>query len=270
MMLPTPLLPQPTACPPARLPSACLLNPAGDEYGQTRSGNNNYYGHDTRLTHYDWAALEEAKADGWFRCGGSWGACVGGCLCVAAVEIEAGCCPACPCPQRRALSSPPFLSPQVLLGPHPVPAGAPAAGPRRVPHAAGGREHGATHSGCSLARMSWPLLELPRMHTPCLPAPPDNCPPTLCLARRTCRGTRTGGTTPRAASWPLRCTTAARAAARSTPPSTRTRSRWGGRPSAGASACGWLAVCKLPPIRLPLPPHTCCCLRSLHPLNRSA
>ncbi|KAI7841863.1 hypothetical protein COHA_004392 [Chlorella ohadii] len=39
----------------------------GDEYGQTRQGNNNYYGHDTALTHYDWEALEEAKENGWFR-----------------------------------------------------------------------------------------------------------------------------------------------------------------------------------------------------------
>lgn len=43
--------------------------PAGDEYGQSRQGNNNYYGHDTKLTHYDWEALEEAKQSGWFRCG---------------------------------------------------------------------------------------------------------------------------------------------------------------------------------------------------------
>ncbi|KAL6778753.1 ISA3 [Auxenochlorella protothecoides x Auxenochlorella symbiontica] len=40
---------------------------AGDEYAQTRHGNNNYYGHDTELTHYDWEKLEEAKQSGWFR-----------------------------------------------------------------------------------------------------------------------------------------------------------------------------------------------------------
>lgn len=39
----------------------------GDEYGQSRQGNNNYYGHDTALTHYHWDQLEEAKENGWFR-----------------------------------------------------------------------------------------------------------------------------------------------------------------------------------------------------------
>ncbi|KAI3438769.1 hypothetical protein D9Q98_001187 [Chlorella vulgaris] len=39
----------------------------GDEYGQTRGGNNNYYGHDTAMTHYKWDQLEAAKEDGWFR-----------------------------------------------------------------------------------------------------------------------------------------------------------------------------------------------------------
>lgn len=34
----------------------------GDEYGQTRNGNNNWYGHDSDLTHFDWAAAEAAKA----------------------------------------------------------------------------------------------------------------------------------------------------------------------------------------------------------------
>ncbi|EFN57533.1 hypothetical protein CHLNCDRAFT_34754 [Chlorella variabilis] len=39
----------------------------GDEYGQSRQGNNNYYGHDTPLTHYHWDQLEQAKQNGWFR-----------------------------------------------------------------------------------------------------------------------------------------------------------------------------------------------------------
>ncbi|KDD74857.1 hypothetical protein H632_c1029p0 [Helicosporidium sp. ATCC 50920] len=43
---------------------------AGDEYGQTREGNNNWYGHDGPLTHYDWDALRRGQAGedgGWFR-----------------------------------------------------------------------------------------------------------------------------------------------------------------------------------------------------------
>jgi isoamylase len=43
---------------------------AGDEYGQTRHGNNNWYGHDTELTHIRWDLREAAKSDegnGWFR-----------------------------------------------------------------------------------------------------------------------------------------------------------------------------------------------------------
>ena len=35
-----------------------LLIPAGDEYAQTRGGNNNWYGHDTKLTRFDWSTLE--------------------------------------------------------------------------------------------------------------------------------------------------------------------------------------------------------------------
>lgn len=27
---------------------------AGDEYGHTRNGNNNWYGHDNEMTHFDW------------------------------------------------------------------------------------------------------------------------------------------------------------------------------------------------------------------------
>ena len=44
---------------------------AGDEYGQSRQGNNNWYGHDSELTHFKWGELEKAKKDeinaGWFR-----------------------------------------------------------------------------------------------------------------------------------------------------------------------------------------------------------
>lgn len=40
---------------------------AGDEYAQTRGGNNNYYGHDRPLTWFQWGELEAAKEDGWFR-----------------------------------------------------------------------------------------------------------------------------------------------------------------------------------------------------------
>ncbi|CAL5221257.1 g3414 [Coccomyxa viridis] len=38
----------------------------GDEYAQTRGGNNNWYGHDTKLTRFDWSALEAVK-DSFFR-----------------------------------------------------------------------------------------------------------------------------------------------------------------------------------------------------------
>ena len=40
---------------------------AGDEYAQTRHGNNNWYGHDSPLTWFDWDGLEGAREDGWFR-----------------------------------------------------------------------------------------------------------------------------------------------------------------------------------------------------------
>ena len=43
-----------------------LLIPAGDEYAQTRGGNNNWYGHDTKLTRFDWSTLEAVK-DTFFR-----------------------------------------------------------------------------------------------------------------------------------------------------------------------------------------------------------
>eukprot|EP00898_Chlorokybus_atmophyticus_P006597 jgi/Chlat1/6939/Chrsp52S06606 len=38
----------------------------GDEYGHTREGNNNSYGHDNRLNHFQWDELESLKA-GFFR-----------------------------------------------------------------------------------------------------------------------------------------------------------------------------------------------------------
>uniref|UniRef100_A0A7S3UH22 isoamylase n=1 Tax=Picocystis salinarum TaxID=88271 RepID=A0A7S3UH22_9CHLO len=38
----------------------------GDEYLQTRYGNNNYYGHDGPLTHFDWDMLEQER-QGYFR-----------------------------------------------------------------------------------------------------------------------------------------------------------------------------------------------------------
>lgn len=43
---------------------------AGDEYAQTRDGNNNWYGHDSKMTHFRWDQLETAKkegGDGWYR-----------------------------------------------------------------------------------------------------------------------------------------------------------------------------------------------------------
>ena len=43
---------------------------SGDEYGQTRNGNNNWYGHDSSMTRFKWDDLEKAKtdsSDGWFR-----------------------------------------------------------------------------------------------------------------------------------------------------------------------------------------------------------
>jgi isoamylase len=45
-------------------------SPAGDEYAQSREGNNNWYGHDSRLSHYRWDELAAARAEpggGWFR-----------------------------------------------------------------------------------------------------------------------------------------------------------------------------------------------------------
>ncbi|CAL8468466.1 g8006 [Coccomyxa elongata] len=38
----------------------------GDEYAQTRGGNNNWYGHDNKMTRFDWNALE-AQRDTFFR-----------------------------------------------------------------------------------------------------------------------------------------------------------------------------------------------------------
>ena len=41
---------------------------SGDEYGQTRHGNNNWYGHDNDMTQFNWKDLEKAKEeDGWYR-----------------------------------------------------------------------------------------------------------------------------------------------------------------------------------------------------------
>lgn len=34
---------------------------AGDEYGHTRNGNNNWYGHDTKMTHFDWDTSQDQK-----------------------------------------------------------------------------------------------------------------------------------------------------------------------------------------------------------------
>lgn len=38
----------------------------GDEIMSTRHGNNNYYGHDTNMTHFDWSKYEEHE-EGFFR-----------------------------------------------------------------------------------------------------------------------------------------------------------------------------------------------------------
>ena len=34
----------------------------GDEFGHTRGGNNNWYGHDNAMTHFDWAVNAEQQA----------------------------------------------------------------------------------------------------------------------------------------------------------------------------------------------------------------
>ncbi|CAG9464293.1 unnamed protein product [Pedinophyceae sp. YPF-701] len=39
----------------------------GDEYRMTHHGNNNWYGHDTEWTQFDWDALERARDDGFLR-----------------------------------------------------------------------------------------------------------------------------------------------------------------------------------------------------------
>ena len=39
---------------------------AGDEYAQSRGGNNNWYGHDTDMTRFEWDKLE-LERDGFFR-----------------------------------------------------------------------------------------------------------------------------------------------------------------------------------------------------------
>lgn len=38
----------------------------GDEYAQTRNGNNNWYGHDSKMTRFDWDQLGNVK-DTFFR-----------------------------------------------------------------------------------------------------------------------------------------------------------------------------------------------------------
>ena len=41
---------------------------SGDEYAQTRHGNNNWYGHDNELTQFDWVELEKQKESGeWYQ-----------------------------------------------------------------------------------------------------------------------------------------------------------------------------------------------------------
>ena len=46
--------------------AACHLSGAGDEYAQTRNGNNNWYGHDTKMTRFEWDQLEKVR-DTFFR-----------------------------------------------------------------------------------------------------------------------------------------------------------------------------------------------------------
>ena len=60
-------------CPVGHVPSwvgldqpALCCDIAGDEYADTRGGNNNWYGHDGELTWFDWEKLE-AQRDGYFR-----------------------------------------------------------------------------------------------------------------------------------------------------------------------------------------------------------
>ena len=38
----------------------------GDEYAQTRNGNNNWYGHDNKMTRFEWDQLDKVK-DTYFR-----------------------------------------------------------------------------------------------------------------------------------------------------------------------------------------------------------
>lgn len=40
---------------------------AGDEFGQSRNGNNNWYGHDSRMTHFLWDEAQDSKAQDLFR-----------------------------------------------------------------------------------------------------------------------------------------------------------------------------------------------------------
>lgn len=41
----------------------------GDEYGASRQGNNNWYGHDQRFTWFRWDEMEEARQTGYWRRG---------------------------------------------------------------------------------------------------------------------------------------------------------------------------------------------------------
>lgn len=55
----------------------------GDEYAQTRNGNNNWYGHDTKMTRFEWNALDAVK-DTFFR--------LYRCISHAVMEIRTPCC----------------------------------------------------------------------------------------------------------------------------------------------------------------------------------
>lgn len=100
----------PHSCSPP-YPSPHHSLPPGDEYGQSRQGNNNYYGHDTRLTHYDWGALEDAKADGWFRCGAGQG-------CRLERPAQGGATPWCRGRHCKAVAKPAHLPALLPLTPY--------------------------------------------------------------------------------------------------------------------------------------------------------
>lgn len=50
----------------AEMQETVYLGHAGDEYAQTRNGNNNWYGHDNKMTRFAWDQLEKVK-DTYFR-----------------------------------------------------------------------------------------------------------------------------------------------------------------------------------------------------------